>query len=209
MVGEPVRQENGADRLTAVTGEAIRLFTAIDLPAEVTCSLVRLCHGIPGVRWVKPEQLHLTLRFIGTVDRERFAGIREKLSDIETPPVMLSLNSVGSFPVTGPPRVLWAGTERSEALSSLRDQVENVLVTAGCEAETRLFSPHITLARLKDVPRTLVVPYLTRHASFSEGPFEVKEFLLYSSVLSRQGSTHRVEKRYPLVAGAAPGGGKQ
>jgi 2'-5' RNA ligase len=195
--------------LTTDAGDAIRLFTAIDLPEEVKQSLVRLCHGIPGVRWVKPEQLHLTLRFIGSVNQECFAGIREMLSGIGAPPVTLTLNRVGAFPATGPPRVLWAGIERSGELASLRDQVEKVLVAAGCEAETRLFSPHITLARLKDVPRSLILPYLTQHASFSEGPFEVNEFRLYSSMLSRQGSSHRVEKSYPLLAGIAPGGGRQ
>jgi len=203
VVGKSIRQETGAGRLTRGAGEEIRLFIAIDFPEEVKRSLVRLCHGIPGVRWVSLQQLHLTLRFIGNVDLKRFACIRQKLSDIVSPPVTLILNSVGSFPATGPLRVLWAGIERCEALGSLHDKIEQVIVAAGCEAETRPFSPHITLARLKDVPRSLVVPYLTQHASFTEGPFEVKEFRLYSSILSRQGSCHTVEQSYTLMAGAA------
>jgi len=187
-----------------VPGEMIRLFVAVDLPEEVRRSLVGLCCGVPGGRWVNPEQLHLTLRFIGEVDRALFDRIRVSLSSVVSPPVTLVLNSVGSFPPTGPPRVLWVGFQRSEALVSLRNQIENALVTAGCEAETRHFSPHITLARLKDVPRNLVAPYLAEHAGFSQGPVDVKEFRLYSSLLSRQGSRHIVEATYPLSATGAP-----
>lgn len=87
--------------------------------------------------------------------------------------------------------------------------IEQVVIAAGCDAETRPFSPHITLARLKDVPRTLVVPYLAQHESFSRGPFEVKEFRLYSSALSRQGSGHSVEQIYPLVSGVEHDGRRQ
>ena len=204
MVGQPVRQETGADGLALVPGETIRLFTAIDLPEEAKRSVSRLCRGVPGVRWVNPDQLHLTLRFIGEVDRRLFERIKVNLADIVSPPVTLTLQSVGSFPVSGPPRVLWVGIERTEALVSLHTQVEQVMVASGCDAETRRFSPHITLARLKDIPRSLVVPYLAEHASFIEGPVEVREFLLYSSLLSRQGSRHTVEASYPLAAVEAP-----
>lgn len=187
-----------------VPGETMRLFIAIDLPETVKRSLVGLCSGVPGGRWVNPEQLHLTLRFIGEVDRALFDRIRVSLSSVASPPVTLILNSVGSFPSTGPPRVLWVGIQRSGALASLYDRVEKALVAAGCEAEMRHFSPHITLARLKDVPRSHVVPYLAEHAGFSEGPVDVKEFCLYSSRLSRQGSHHTVEASYPLSATEAP-----
>jgi len=203
MVGQSVRQETGEDGLTPVPGGTVRLFTALDFPEEVKRSLVRLCRGVPGGRWVNPEQVHLTLRFIGEVDRVRFDRIKASLSSVVSPPVTLVLDSVGSFPSTGPPRVLWVGIQRSEALVSLRNQVENALDTAGCEAEPRHFSPHITLARLKDVPRSLVVPYLAEHAGFSEGPVEVKEFRLYSSLISRLGSRHTVEASYPLSATVA------
>ena len=180
--------------------ETVRLFTAIDLPAEVTDRLLSLCHGMPGARWVKPEQFHLTLRFIGAVSRERYAVIRSRLAAVESGPPVLNLAGVGSFPASGPPRVIWAGVEPSGILTALRNRIEEGLVAAGCEAEERPFSPHITLARLRDVPRHLVLPYLARYASFAAGPVAVTEYLLYSSVLNREGSMHRVEARYPLAA---------
>lgn len=190
--------------MTLSACDTVRLFTAIDLPEEVRGALIALCHGIPGVRWVRPEQLHLTLRFIGAVDQERFAAIRERLSALDAPPLPVTLNRVGTFPRSGPPRVLWAGIEQSGALVSLRDRIEELLVAAGCEPETRSFFPHVTLARLRDIPRSMVGTYLARHASFSAGPFGVEQFLLYSSALFRQGSIHTVEQRYPLTSGAAP-----
>ena len=186
------------------TGATVRLFTAIDLPDEIRGSLLSLCRGVAGVRWVKPEQLHLTLRFIGGVTRERCVAIRESLASLHAPSFPLSLRGVGSFPASGGARVLWTGVEPSVPLVSLRDRIEERVVAAGCEAEGRPFSPHITLARLKGLPRHLLASYCARHAAFSAGPFAVKEFLLYSSVLTREGSIHTVEERYPLMAAPLP-----
>ena len=202
MVGKPVRQKTGAGRVAPAVGQSVRLFTAIDLPEDVRGSLVSLCRGMPGGRWVRPDQLHLTLRFIGAVDRDRFAAIKKRLATIAAPPFMMALKGTGSFPPSGQPRVLWAGVEAPGLLASLRDRIEEQLVAAGCEPERRPFSPHITLARLRDFPRNQVVPYLTRYLSYASDPFEVTEFRLYSSVLSGQGSTHTVEARYPLADAA-------
>ena len=184
--------------MTGVMSGMVRLFAAIYLPSEIRQQVSMLQQGIPGVRWVPPGQLHLTLRFIGNVDRERELCIRSRLAGLLPAPMRLCLKQVGVFPDAGPPRVLWTGVEHSEPLMALRDRLEASLIAAGCEPEQRSFSPHITLARLRDVPRARIIPYLGQHERFSAGPFETAEFHLYSSRLSHEGCTHTVEQTYPI-----------
>ncbi len=176
-----------------------RLFVAVDLPDEIRNSVSDICAGIPGVKWIDPEQLHLTIRFIGDADEALFVAIRQELAEITGPPFTLSLRGVGRFPPHREPRVLWVGLERSGELALLRDQVEQALVKVGLEPEGRAFSPHITLARLREPQVPLVSRFLERNGHFSGGPFPVTEFHLYSSTLTRQGAIHRREASYPLA----------
>ncbi|MRR34035.1 RNA 2',3'-cyclic phosphodiesterase [bacterium] len=175
-----------------------RLFTAVDLPEEVKGSVCRICSGIPGVKWIDASQLHLTLRFIGDADTSLFERIREGLAGVRVQPFELSLRGVGRFPPKRDPRVLWVGVEMNELLVQLQHLVEQTLVTCGLVPEERHFSPHITLARLKDVPLSPVAAFLERNRLFSTPPFPVTEFYLYSSTLTSHGAIHRREATYPL-----------
>jgi len=175
-----------------------RLFTAVDLPDEVKQAIGRICTGIPGVRWLDPAQLHLTLRFIGDADAQLFAEIRDELGRIETKAFELSLRGVGRFPPKRDPRVLWVGVEASDPLMRLQGLVEQALNRCGIEPEERGFSPHITLARLRDAAWSPVAAFLERNHLFSTPAFEVTGFYLYSSTLTPGGATHRREAAYPL-----------
>lgn len=175
-----------------------RLFVAIDLPAAVTGRLSSLCCGLPGARWVGPDQMHLTLRFIGEVDGRELKRIREALSEVRCESFAMQLNGIGFFPPRGKPRVVWAGTSRNDLLVQLRNRVESTLVRSGLEPEGRKFSPHITLARLRNTPREKVAAYLTYNSMFTTEEFPVNEFLLYSSVLNSKGAKHYIEDAYPL-----------
>ncbi len=177
----------------------IRIFIAIDLPGSVKQEIARLCCGLPGARWVQPEQLHLTLRFIGEVDGGMFRDIRAGLSEIVVAPFSLQLDGVGFFPPRGRPRVVWVGLRQSNELQRLRNRLESCLVGLGLEPEKRKFAPHITLARLKNTPPVKVGRFLENHNLFLSRPWTVDEFFLYSSRLGRNGAIHRIEAGYPLM----------
>lgn len=177
----------------------MRLFVAIDLPEKVKEEVAGLAGSLPGGRWVPMEQLHLTLRFIGEVDEAQFQEIKSALTLVEGRAFPLALKGVGHFPSGKHPRVLWIGLEANELLPELYQRVESALAAAGISPEERRFSPHITIARLKETPATAVAAFEERHAPFQAGPFPVAEFHLYSSALTREGAIHTREATYPLA----------
>jgi 2''-5'' RNA ligase len=176
----------------------MRLFTALALPDEVAQPLLLMQAGVPGARWQKREQLHLTLRFIGEVDGAEANAIDDALAAITAPSFTLELKGVGSFGGKNP-RDLWAGAAPNEALVHLNRKIESALQRIGLEPEARKFTPHVTLARLKNAPRGAVMDYLTDHALYASMPFAVTAFCLYSSKLTSDGSIYRVERAYPLA----------
>ena len=177
----------------------IRLFVAIDFPEEIKEMLGRLCYGLPGARWVSENQLHLTLRLIGEVDGGMFRDVRDSLADIKADPLTLVLQGTGFFPPRKKPRVLWVGLEKNELLIRLRNSVERKLTTLGLKPESRKFSPHITLARLKNTPDSKVSQFMSSNNLFNTPPFPVREFHLYSSFLTPKGAIHQREASYPLT----------
>jgi 2'-5' RNA ligase len=176
-----------------------RLFIAIDLPDKARSNLESMFFGIPGARWVPLDQLHLTVRFIGEVDGAMFHDIKDCLKEVKVTPFNLHLKGVGHFPPRGKPRVLWVGLEKSDPLQQLRKKIDTVLMKTGVEPEGRKFSPHITLARLKNTPLNKVTNFLAGNGLYSQEPFQVEDFLLYSSTLSQKGAIHTVERIYSLT----------
>ncbi|MBL8164431.1 MAG: RNA 2',3'-cyclic phosphodiesterase [Anaerolineae bacterium] len=176
-----------------------RLFTAIELPEAVQKSLLPLCAGVPGARWSRREQMHLTLRFIGEVDEAQFAAIREALKRARVSPFGMALKGVGQFPPRGAPRVLWVGVQAEPGLGQLYTHIQAALKTTGIAEDTRPYAPHITLARLKNAPPPESVrQFLARHGGYESDAIVADAFTLYSSVLAPGGATYRVEARYIL-----------
>lgn len=175
----------------------IRLFAALELPETVRMQLSLLQGGIPGARWTMSENMHLTLRFIGEVDGAVARDIDDVLADIREPSFELSLKGVGEFGGKEG-RALWAGVAAGEALQHLAAKIESALQRMGLPAETRKYSPHVTLARLRDVPVSEIQRFLSTHAMFKSPTFEVRQFALFSSQQSAKGSRYRVESTYPL-----------
>jgi RNA 2',3'-cyclic 3'-phosphodiesterase len=176
----------------------IRLFVAVDLPESVRRDLAAICAGIPAAKWVKPEQMHLTVRFIGEVDGGLFEDIATGLGGVVLPEMELRVAGVGSFGDRRGANVLWAGITPVEAVTRLHDKIEGVLTRIGVERDRRKFHPHVTLARLNGAPDHRVAKFLGDHAMFRSAPFAVREFQLYSSFLAQSGAIHRVEAEYPL-----------
>lgn len=178
----------------------MRLFVALALPDEIAASLFLIQAGVPGARWQTREQLHLTLRFIGEADGREAIAIDDALATIHAPPFRLELKGTGAFGGRNP-HAIWAGVRSSEPLMHLQRKIESALQRVGMPADPRKFTPHVTLARLRGAPYGRVMDYLTDHALYASPAFDVGAFILYSSVLTSDGSVYRAEKAYPLKAG--------
>ena len=121
------------------------------------------------------------------------------MDEVDAPAFELFFAGTGYFGKPGAARILWAGIETNGALDHLQAKVESALVRAGLPAETRRFSPHITLARLKQAPANRVEQFVADHAGFRAGPVPVDSFTLYSSFLSSSGAIYTPEADYPLT----------
>ena len=185
-------------RLRVRVGSMPRLFVAIVLPEDLKERLAGLCAGVPGARWVGREQFHLSLRFIGEVDGGLFEDVAEALTEISGPPLRLALRGVGHFESGRTPRVLWVGVDGDGGLVRLQAKVERCLQRLGLKPEGRRFSPHITLARLRQASRARVGAFLAEQASFATESFLVDSFHLFSSRLGAQGAVYRIEASYAL-----------
>lgn len=175
-----------------------RVFVAIDLPEEIKLAIGSLRFPLPGAKWVAEAQIHLTLRFVGDVDDKFLKSIVASLSGIVAAPFSLAIQGVGCFPPKRNPKVLWVGVGRSSALFGLQGDVEKALVGNGLEPEGRPFSPHLTIARLKETPTDRIAPFLQQYLRFTTHSFPVTQFILYSSTLTPQGAIHRQEALFPL-----------
>ena len=132
----------------------MRLFVALEIPQEVRKNLAGLLKGLraisPQTKWVRAENLHLTLKFIGEVPEANLAGIRSALAVAKSDaPVRLEARGLGFFPNPRHPRVLWAGIESSPNLKTLAEGIGLALEKVGIAREKRAFSPHLTLARFE------------------------------------------------------------
>ncbi len=180
----------------------IRLFVGVELPEDVRERLVSLCAGVPGARWVPPENMHLTLRFIGEVANGEADDIYHALSAVRPRSFNLALSGVGHFETAGEVRALWVGVERNAELVALRNSIESALVRIGVPPDGRRFTPHVTLARLKDTPAHRVSAFLAHNSLFRAGPIPVRHFTLFSSFLQGSGAIHTPEADYLLQPAA-------
>lgn len=176
----------------------IRLFVALELPEAVRDRLTALSGGVPGARWTERENFHLTLRFIGEVENGLLGDIDGALAEVSAPGFDLFLDGIGRFGTGSRSRVLWAGVERNEALAHLNQKIERALVSIGLPAEERRYSPHVTLARLKDAPADRVGRFIADHGLFRAGPIPIRHFTLFESRPGRAGPVYRPLDDYPL-----------
>jgi 2'-5' RNA ligase len=177
----------------------IRLFVALALPAAIKAQLALLSGGIPGAKWVPPENYHLTLRFIGEVESWRAEEVDEALANIRARPFELSLRGVGLFEKAGRIGSLWVGVEKTEQLGLLQSKVEIALQRIGLEPERKRFAPHVTLARTDRAAPEKLVAYVQAHNLFRLPPMAVEHFTLYSSRLGKEAAVYVPEVEYELA----------
>ncbi|HTU33627.1 MAG TPA: RNA 2',3'-cyclic phosphodiesterase [Candidatus Acidoferrum sp.] len=183
---------------------SVRLFVAIELREEVRDAIreliARLAPLARGARWVRPEGMHITLKFIGYVAEDQVDPIRAALSRVRSPhAVELRFRSVGFFPNDKRPRVIWCGVEASSNLAGLAKDIENALEPLGVSRESRDSVPHLTLARFS-APAT--IPELAQAAAemhdLEFGAATEKDFHLFESILRPSGAEYRRLASYPF-----------
>jgi 2'-5' RNA ligase len=179
-----------------------RLFTAIEIPADVAQMLTFLRGGLPGARWIDPENYHITLRFIGDVDVTVAHDVASMLDRVSRAAFELRLDGVSSFGGRKP-RAVVANVAPSQALMDLQAEHDRLMQRVGLAPEGRKYTPHVTLARLRVSSSRQVADYLSERGSFRSAPFRAERFVLYSSRDSVGGGPYVVEAAYPLETAQA------
>jgi 2'-5' RNA ligase len=174
-----------------------RLFIALELPGMHRQRLTLLGGPLPGARWLPAEDLHLTLRFVGDVDRHAEDDLLEALAEIEAPPFELTIEGLGAFGGREP-KVIWAGLAPSPPLEALQRAVERATRAIGLPSEERSFHPHVTLARLRGSRAGPVAELLQSRTGFVLPPFRVERFVVMSA-RPGGGAPYVVEVEFPLV----------
>ena len=174
-----------------------RLFVGIRPPPETCALLLALMGGVSGARWQTDDQLHLTLRFIGEVDRHAARDIHAALGAVRQPRFEIALSGLGIFERRGLPETIWAGVAPHEPLKTLHKKIDQAIARLGLEPERRAYTPHITLARLKRGCGP-VKSLIEQSGGISSRPFAVDSFNLYESRLTPEGAVYSVVERYSL-----------
>jgi RNA 2',3'-cyclic 3'-phosphodiesterase len=179
-----------------------RLFTALEIPPDIAASLAMLRGGLPGARWIDPEHYHLTLRFIGDIDDALVRDITLMLADVRRPAFSVQLAGLQSFGGRRP-RAVVATAAASAPLIDLQAEHERLMQRVGLAPEGRKYTPHVTLARLRESSSRQVADYLSVREPYQSPAFAASRFVLYSSRASVGGGPYVVEAAYPLAALAA------
>ena len=179
----------------------VRLFVGLRPPAGIRRQLIGLMGGVPGARWQDDAQLHLTLRFIGEVDRPCGEDIAAALDRLRCPAIEVSLAGVGAFDSRGRPNALWAGVRPHDALARLHRKIDQALVRIGLPPERRAYLPHITLARMNAAAGS-ADRFLAEHVGLASAPFAFDRFTLFQSHLGHQAASYEAVAHYPLLPAA-------
>jgi len=176
-----------------------RLFTALEIPAEIGESLARLRGGLFGARWIDVENYHLTLRFIGDVDDRVAHDVEQSLYVIRRAAPVVALDQLTAFG-GDKPRAIVARARLDPPLMELQADQERLMRRLGAAPEVRKFAPHVTLARLRGASPMAVADYLSARGYFPSLKFSPERFVLYSSRNSVGGGPYVVEAAYPFAA---------
>lgn len=174
-----------------------RIFTGLEIPSDIAQSLSMMRGGLPGARWIDPENYHITLRFIGDVDDEIAHEVAFMLGKVKRNAFELKLDGLISFGGRKP-RAVVAAIAPTSPLIEVQAEQERLMQRIGLEPEGRKFTPHVTLARLRDSSSQQVADYLAARGFFRASPFRVSRFVLFSSRASVGGGPYVVEASYPL-----------
>jgi 2'-5' RNA ligase len=192
----------------------VRLFVALEIPDQVRDGFAALIAELRGAdssfsksraRWVRPENLHVTLKFIGHVDSGKLDAIRAALAEVRLDgPVELRFRGLGFFPNGKRPRVFWAGIEASPNLAPLAGEIEARLAKVGISGETREFAPHLTLARFEPPGISDGLSAMAQENVAREfGAVHTGEFHLFESKTKPSGAEYARLQSFPFAPAEA------
>ena len=174
-----------------------RLFTGVEIPSDIGQALGMLRGGLPGARWITPENYHLTLRFIGDVDDVIAHEVASMLGRVRRGAFDLHLEGLTSFGGRKP-RAVVATIAAAQPLLEVQAEQERLMQRIGLEPEGHKYLPHVTLARLRTSSNRDVAEYLSARGLFRTAAFRASRFVLFSSRASVGGGPYVVEASYPL-----------
>lgn len=184
----------------------MRLFVALEIPTDVRENLAAMAQALRAIskepRWVRPENLHVTLKFLAEVPETKLEAVRAALGQIRSEqPVKLEFRGMGFFPNERHPRVFWAGIKASTNLKKLAEDIEGEMEKLGISREQRPFSPHLTLARFErpGVPEKLRSA-IAENAQRDFGKLRTNEFLLIQSKLKSSGAEYTTLASFPFAS---------
>jgi 2'-5' RNA ligase len=185
----------------------MRLFTGLSIPPSVlqtlSGTLDRLRPTAP-LKWSPPENLHITLKFIGAWPDARIPELQDALASVLTPhPFTVELSRFGYFPNPHRPRNFFAGVHAGTELPALAQSIDEALGKIGCPRENRPYMPHLTLARIKGEDIRSLREHIASMINLHFGTFEATDFHLYLSRPGSRGSAYTILSSFPLAAGAA------
>ena len=181
----------------------MRLFVALELPVTARENLAALIASLRAItrepRWVRAENLHVTLKFLGEVAEEKLAAIQTALGNIRShQAVTLAFRGLGFFPSERHPRVFWVGIDASANLKPLAADIQGAMEKCGIAREKREFSPHLTLARLERSLPEALRKTIAGHARREFGSLRTGEFHLMQSTLKPSGAEYTALKSFPF-----------
>jgi 2'-5' RNA ligase len=166
-----------------------------------------LAVGIPGARWISPENHHLTLRFLGDTDASQAEDLIGRLSRLDAPPFPIRIEGLGLFGERRRQQQLYAGVAPEPRLAHLNQKIEQAAQRTGFTPERRRFHPHVTLARMRNPDRRRLDQFLAANAHLTVPAFEVTGFTLFESFLGSERAVYEplaeFELRQPLAAAVA------
>ena len=187
----------------------MRLFAAIEIPEDIRRNLAALIQEFrtlsPQTKWVRPENMHLTLKFLGEIEPAQLSDVQTALATIRSPrPVVLEFRGLGFFPSVKRPRVFWAGIESSANLAAIAAEIDRSLHALSFPLEDRPFTPHLTLARIDRPPLPAALQAAaTKNATHSFGSFSARQFHLIESKLKSTGAEYTTLQSFSFVPEAS------
>jgi len=196
------------DRTQSQTGDFVRAFIAVSLPGEVTAALAdlqaRLRKSGLKMKYTAPENIHLTLKFLGPVPASAVKAVSAAIADAVSgfSKMCIDARGLGVFPGIRRPRVMWTGIGgQTQYLASLQQAVEEKMAELEFERENREFTGHLTLGRFKAKPDPAgVADAIEQFGDFCTGPFEIQSVQLFESTLTPKGPVYRVISGHGLDA---------
>ena len=169
------------------------------IPEPQRSRLAMLQSGLEGARWVRPEKLHLTVRFIGEVDEPTARDVEDTLGRLMVPGFDIYLSGIGVFDPGNRPRSLWEGVKDATPLAALHEKCNQALRSLNVMEERRKYMPHVSLARLVNVDPTNLGYFLEGNSLFDAPPFRPQGFSLIRSYLTKHGAAYEILNEFEFT----------